>query len=125
VDRATGAVKVPRAWNAVDAGLIINPDGLINQIEGGIVQSTSWTLFEQVQIGGVGVRSVDWQSYPILRFPQVPDRIDVHMLDQPGKPFLGAAEIAQGPTAAALVSAVGEATGQRVLQLPLVPNLWP
>lgn len=125
VDPEHRSIRVLRVVTAVDCGQIVNPDGLTNQIEGGIVQSTSWTLFEQVQIGGVGVRSVDWQSYPILRFPQVPDRIDVHMLDQPGKPFLGAAEIAQGPTAAALVSAVGEATGQRVLQLPLVPNLWP
>lgn len=125
VDPERRSIHVLRVVTAVDCGQIVNPDGLTNQIEGGIVQSTSWTLFEQVQIGAVGVKSVDWQSYPILRFPQVPDRIDVHMLDQPGKPFLGAAEIAQGPTAAALVSAVGDATGRRVLQLPLVPNLWP
>ena len=78
-----------------------------------------------MEIGDAGVRSIDWQSYPILRFPQAPARIDVHLIDQPGQPFLGAAEIAQGPTAAALVSAVGQATGRRTLRLPLVPRLWP
>lgn len=125
VDPDRRAVRIDRVVTAVDCGQIVNPDGLTNQIEGGIVQSSSWTLYEQVRIGAVGVESVDWQSYPILRFPQVPARIDVHMIDQPGMPFLGAAEIAQGPTAAALVSAVGQATGRRPLRLPLVPHLWP
>ena len=60
VDRASGKVSVPRAWAAVDAGQIINPDGLANQIEGGIVQSTSWTLKEEVKFDRDGIRSRDW-----------------------------------------------------------------
>jgi len=124
-DAEARSIRILRVVVAVDCGQIVNPDGLANQIEGGVVQSSSWTLFEQVQTGAVGVKSVDWQSYPILRFPQVPERIDVHLLDQPGEPFLGAAEIAQGPTAAALVSAIGQATGRAVLQLPVIPHLWP
>ncbi|HVI56012.1 MAG TPA: molybdopterin cofactor-binding domain-containing protein [Luteibacter sp.] len=124
VDDEKRAIEIVRVVTAVDCGQIVNPDGLTNQIEGGIVQSSSWTLYEQVLIGDEGVKSVDWQSYPILRFPQVPGRIDVHMLDRPGMPFLGAAEIAQGPTAAAIVSAVEQAVGHRPLQLPVVHGLW-
>jgi nicotinate dehydrogenase subunit B len=72
VDRASGVVKVPRVWAAADAGQIINPDGLSNQIEGGIVQSISWTLHEQVRFDRNGILSRDWQTYPIITMPDVP-----------------------------------------------------
>src|SRR5262249_19497515 len=72
VDRTSGVVKVPRVWSSVDAGQIINPDGLTNQIEGGIVQSISWTLHEQVRFDRNGILSRDWQTYPILTTPEVP-----------------------------------------------------
>src|SRR4029079_4526601 len=72
VDRASGRIRVPRVWNAVDAGLIISPDGLINQIEGGIIQSASWTLYEQVRFDRNGITSRDWTSYPIMTMPDVP-----------------------------------------------------
>jgi CO/xanthine dehydrogenase Mo-binding subunit len=115
----TGEIRVERVVTAVDVGQIVSPDGLRNQVEGGIVQSTSWTLFEQVQYDSGGIRSYDWSGYPILRFPQLPEQVEVHLLDQPGEPFLGAAEIVQGPMAAALGNAFANATGKRRLNLPL------
>ncbi|WP_263263464.1 molybdopterin cofactor-binding domain-containing protein [Pseudomonas sp. RIT-PI-S] len=115
----TGDIQVQRVVTAVDVGQIVSPDGLRNQVEGGIVQSMSWTLYEAVDYDPAGVRSYDWSGYPILRFPQLPGRVEVHLLDQPGQPFLGAAEIVQGPMAAALGNALAAATGRRWLNLPL------
>lgn len=115
----TGEIEIHRVVAAVDAGQIVNPDGLRNQVEGGIVQSSSWTLYEAVSYDAAGVRSYDWSGYPILRFPQLPKHVEVHMIDQPGQPFLGAAEIVQGPMAAALGNALADATGHRRLSLPL------
>jgi CO/xanthine dehydrogenase Mo-binding subunit len=104
----------------VDIGLVINPDGAINQIEGGIIQSSSWTLKEQLRLGKAGVESKDWASYPILTFPEVP-LIEVVLMEQPNEPSLGAGEASQGPTAAAIVNAVANATGNRIRDLPLTP----
>lgn len=115
----TGDIAVDRVVTAVDVGQIVSPDGLRNQIEGGIVQSTSWTLFEAIKFDAGGIRSYDWSGYPILRFSQLPSNVEVHLIDQPGQPFLGAAEIVQGPMAAALGNAVTDATGHRPSQLPL------
>ncbi|AGZ34865.1 MAG: molybdopterin cofactor-binding domain-containing protein [Pseudomonas sp.] len=115
----TGEIEIQRVVTAVDVGQIVNPDGLRNQVEGGIVQSSSWTLYEAVSYDAGGVRSYDWSGYPILRFPQLPKHVQVHMIDQPGQPFLGAAEIVQGPMAAALGNALADATGHRRLALPL------
>jgi nicotinate dehydrogenase subunit B len=121
----TGEVQVDHVVTAVDVGQIVNPDGLRNQVEGGIVQSTSWTLYEKVAYDAGGIRSYDWSGYPILRFSQVPKKVDVHLLDQPGQPFLGAAEIVQGPMAAAIGNAVANATGRRWLNLPLTRSGQP
>jgi CO/xanthine dehydrogenase Mo-binding subunit len=115
----TGDIAVDRVVTAVDVGQIVSPDGLRNQIEGGIVQSTSWTLFEAIKFDAGGIRSYDWSGYPILRFSQLPANVEVHLIDQTGQPFLGAAEIVQGPMAAALGNAVTDATGHRPSQLPL------
>ncbi|MHA3737164.1 molybdopterin cofactor-binding domain-containing protein [Pseudomonas sp. Eth.TT006] len=115
----TGEVRVEHVVTAVDVGQIVSPDGLRNQVEGGIVQSTSWTLYEKVAYDAGGIRSYDWSGYPILRFTQLPKKVEVILLDQPGQPFLGAAEIVQGPMAAALGNAVADATGRRWLNLPL------
>ena len=97
----------------------MNPDGLRNQVEGGIVQSMSWTLFEAVTFDATRITSVDWSTYPIARFADVPDRIDVDVIDRPGQPFLGTGEAAQGPTAAAIANAIADATGARLRDLPL------
>ena len=118
-DRNT--VRILNVVCAADCGQVVNPDGARNQLEGAIIQSASWTLQEQLQYGAGGIASSDWSSYPILRFPGVPDRIEVALLDQPGLPFLGVAEAAQGPMAAALANALAQATGVRRCALPLLP----
>lgn len=104
---------------AVDAGLAINPDGLLNQIEGGAIQAASWTLFEQVTFDSEQVTSQTWDRYPILRFGQAP-RLNFEIVGQDdGNPPLGAGEVAQGPTAAAIANAVNRALGLRIRSLPL------
>jgi nicotinate dehydrogenase subunit B len=115
----TGFVRIIRADAAVDCGEIVSPDGVRNQIEGGIVQSASWTLLEQVRFDAGRVLTQDWGGYPILRFDQAPDRVEVHLLDRPGQAFLGTGEAAQGPAAAALANAVMDACGVRVRDLPM------
>jgi nicotinate dehydrogenase subunit B len=118
VEHETGAVRVIRAVAANDSGEAVNPDGIRNQIEGGIIQSISWTLFEAVTFDAARITSVDWASYPILRFPDLPDSVDVHVINRPGQPFLGTGEAAQGPTAAAVANAIADATGVRIRELP-------
>ncbi len=118
VNRETGRTRLVRAVAAVDAGQVVNPDGLRNQIEGAIIQAMSWTLFEAVAFDERRITSVDWASYPILRFDGVPDRIDVHIVDRPGQPFLGSGECGQGPTGAAIANAIHDATGRRLRDLP-------
>jgi CO/xanthine dehydrogenase Mo-binding subunit len=98
---------------------VVNPDGLANRVEGAILQSASWTLYESAQFDAAGVTSLDWSSYPILRFDAVPDSVEVHVVDRPGLPFLGAGECGQGPAAAAIANAVADATGHRLRDLPL------
>jgi nicotinate dehydrogenase subunit B len=119
VNRETGRPRLVRAVAAVDSGQVVNPDGLINQIEGAIVQSMSWTLYESVTFDDTRITSIDWQTYPILRFNSVPERIDVHIINRPGQPFLGSGETGQGPAAASIANAIGNATGKRLRDLPL------
>ena len=119
VDRETGRARLVRAVAAVDSGQVVNPDGLTNQIEGAIMQSMSWTLYEAVTFDDTRITSIDWQTYPILRFDAVPDRIDVHIINRPGLPFLGSGETGQGPAAASLANAIADATGKRLRDLPL------
>jgi CO/xanthine dehydrogenase Mo-binding subunit len=121
VERLTGRVRVVRAVAAVDSGEAVNPDGLSNQIQGGIIQSISWTLFESVAFDAMRITSRDWAGYPILRFSSVPDSVEVHVINRPGQPFLGTGEAAQGPAGAALANAVADATGVRIRDLPLSP----
>jgi CO/xanthine dehydrogenase Mo-binding subunit len=119
VRRDTGEIRILRMVAAVDSGEAVNPDGIRNQIEGGIVQSTSWTTVEEVTYDDKRVTALDWGGYPILRFAQVPLSIEVHIVDRPGEPFLGTGEAAQGPAAAAIANAVADATGVRIRTLPL------
>jgi nicotinate dehydrogenase subunit B len=121
VDAASGVIKVPRAFAVADAGQIVNPDGLTNQIQGGIIQSTSWTLHEQVRFNRDGITSRDWQGYPILTMQEVP-HVAVELIDRPSEKSLGAGEGAQGPAVAAIVNAFANATGKRIRELPLTPN---
>ena len=119
VDRTSRRLRLKRAVAAVDCGEAVNPNGIENQIQGGILQSASWTLHERVAFDRTRVTSRDWSSYPILRFSEVPDEIQVHVVDQPGAPFLGTGEAAQGPTAAAIANAIAAATGARLRDIPL------
>jgi nicotinate dehydrogenase subunit B len=114
---AVTGIRVRRLTIAVDAGLIINPDGAANQVEGGAIQAVSWTLKEQVRFDRFGVTSDTWESYPILRFSEVP-AVDVELMPGRGHPSLGIGETAQGPTAAAIGNAVYDALGVRVRTLP-------
>ncbi|MGA7994559.1 MAG: molybdopterin cofactor-binding domain-containing protein [Bradyrhizobium sp.] len=119
VNRETGRPRLVRAVAAVDSGQVVNPDGLTNQIEGAIVQSMSWTLYEAVTFDDTRITSIDWQTYPILRFDAVPDSIIVHIINRPGEPFLGSGETGQGPAAASIANAIADATGKRLRDLPL------
>ena len=118
----TGRVQVRRAVSAVDSGEAVHPDGIRNQTEGGILQALSWTLLEEVTFDRTRVTSIDWSSYPILRFGSVPDTVEVHVVGRPGEPFLGTGEAAAGPTPAAIGNAIRNATGVRMRDLPLTPD---
>ena len=111
-------VHVRRLWLAVDVGTVINPDGVVNQVEGGAVQSTSWAIRERVTFDRAKITSLSWDTYPVLRFTEVPD-VAVRIVAAPGQPETGAGEVAQGPVAAAIGNALAQAVGVRVRDLPL------
>jgi CO/xanthine dehydrogenase Mo-binding subunit len=115
---AVDDLRVRRLAITVDAGMVVNPDGLVNQIEGGATQSLSWTHTEQVRFDRTRVTSNTWEQYPILRFSDVPP-IDVALIDRPELPSLGVGEAAQGPVPAAVANALFAAVGVRVRDLPL------
>ena len=119
INRETGRPRLVRAVAAVDSGQVVNPDGIINQVEGAILQSMSWTLYEAVTFDDTRITSVDWQTYPILRFDAVPEKVDVHIINRPGQPFLGSGETGQGPAAASVANAIANAAGKRLRDLPL------
>ena len=121
VDTASEAVRVKRVVVAHDCGLIINPDGLRNQIEGNVIQSTSRALCEEVIFDESRITSVDWDSYPILQFSKVPD-VEVVLINHPDQRAVGAGEPATITTAAAIANAIFDATGARVRQIPFTPQ---
>jgi nicotinate dehydrogenase subunit B len=121
VDRGTGRIRVTKVVIAVDVGQVINPDGVRNQIEGGILQTVSIALKEQVTFDREKITSRDWQGYPILTFPEVP-AVEIVLLDQPFEPSLGAGEGSIGPTVAAVANAFAHATGKRCRDLPMTPE---
>ena len=111
------SVRVERAWCAVDVGQVINSDGVVNQIEGGIVQTISWTLKERIGYDREGVTTRNWDDYPILTFSEVPE-MEVALIDRPELPPLGAGEGTQGPTAAAIANACYNAMKVRLRDMP-------
>jgi CO/xanthine dehydrogenase Mo-binding subunit len=115
---ADTSISLRRLWLAVDVGRVINPDGVMNQVEGGAIQSASWALRERVRFDRTRITSVSWDSYPILRFTEVPE-VTVRIVAAPGEPETGAGELAQGPVAGAIGNAVADAVGVRVRDLPL------
>lgn len=118
VEGNTGEIKLHKMWASIDAGEIINLDGIINQTEGGMIQAASWTLKEEVHFDSKHVSSLDWASYPIFRFSDVP-QLEVAVLNRPQEKPLGAGEAAQGPTSAAIANAVYQASGKRIRHLPI------
>ena len=121
VEKSTGAVRVKRIVVAHDCGLIINPDCVKNQIEGNVIQSLSRALKEEVQFDERRITSVDWQTYPILNFSEVPE-IEIVLINRPDQPAMGAGEPSTVTTAAALANAIFDATGVRMRQTPFVPE---
>lgn len=122
VDKTSGSVRVKKMWAIVDAGETINPDGLKNQMEGGMIQSASWALKEEVRFDARHVTSLDWNSYPIFRFPDVPE-IEVEVIDRVDQPPMGAGEAAQAPATVAIVNAIFDAVGVRIRELPVSKEL--
>jgi CO/xanthine dehydrogenase Mo-binding subunit len=110
-------IRLRHVWCAADAGLVINPDGAINQLEGGIIQSASWVLKEQVRFDN-GVSAINWETYPVLKFSEVPE-IDIALINTRDEVPLGVGEVTAGPTAAAIGNAVSHALGARIRGLPL------
>jgi CO/xanthine dehydrogenase Mo-binding subunit len=121
VDKSTGNVKVKRFILAHDCGLIINPDGLKNQIEGNIVQGVSRALLEEVKFDSSGITTLDWNSYPVIRFPDVPE-IDIVLINRPDMPALGGGEPSSAPIAAAIANAIFDAVGVRLREVPFTPK---
>jgi nicotinate dehydrogenase subunit B len=121
VERASGRIRVERVACAHDCGQIINPDGVRAQVEGSILQTLSRVLMEEVQFDRSRVTSVDWSTYPIMRFSDVP-KLDIVLIDRPAQPPLGAGEAACTPVAAALANAVFDATGARLRTVPFTPQ---
>ena len=111
-------VRVTDISIAADVGLVVNPDGVKSQLEGGAVQSCSWTLKEELKFNHEAITTRDWGDYPILMFSEVP-AVTVSIIHQPNEPSVGAGEATQGPTAAAIGNAVYDALGIRIRQLPI------
>ncbi len=111
-------VRVNKLWIAVDLGRVVSPDGVVNQIEGGAIQTVSWVLKEAVQFDRNRILSNSWESYPILRFSEVPE-VEVNIIDRPEVKSVGAGEATHGPVAAAIANAVADALGVRVRDMPL------
>ncbi len=116
-----GDIRLERLVVAADAGQIVNPDGMANQLEGGVVQAASWTLCEQVRYGAWGVESRDWDAYPILRFDRAP-QVDTVLINRPDQPSKGCGEATQGPTPAAIANAVYAACGARLRDMPFTAD---
>ncbi len=116
--RVDDEVRLEKIWCAVDCGLAINPDGVRNQVEGGIIQAASWTLKEQVLFDDGRISTSSWDTYPILKFSEVPE-IEIALIDHPDEATLGVGEVSQGPTVAAIANAVADALGVRIRDLPL------
>ncbi len=121
VKRSTGDIRVRRFYLAHDCGQIINPDGLKNQLDGNVIQTLSRTLIEELKYDRSAVTSLDWASYPILRFPQVPELI-YDLIDRPNERPWGAGEPSAAVVPAAISNAVFDAIGVRLRSVPFTPD---
>jgi nicotinate dehydrogenase subunit B len=121
VNRKTGHVRCTRVHVSHDCGQIINPDGVRNQIEGGVIQTVSRTLKEEVKFDQERVTSVDWNSYPILQFPEVPE-VHAQLIDHPNEHPWGAGEMVPAIVPSAIANAIFDATGVRMRSVPFTPE---
>jgi nicotinate dehydrogenase subunit B len=115
---ATENLKVRRLLVVVDAGRVVNLDGVLNQVDGGVYQAVSWALREEVKYDRTGITSTDWEQYPILRFSEMP-KVESEVIDRPDSPSLGVGECVHGPVAGAIANALHDALGVRVRDMPL------
>lgn len=122
VNRKSGAIRVKKVTVAHDCGLIVNPDGVRNQVEGGVIQGISRGLMEEVAFDRSTVTTRDWSAYPIITFPDVPDEIDIVLLNRPDLPAVGVGEASTKNVWAGLSNAVFDATGIRLRRLPFTPE---
>jgi CO/xanthine dehydrogenase Mo-binding subunit len=120
VDTSTGRVTVRKVTVGHDCGLIVNPDGLRNQIEGNVIQGSSRALMEEVNFDSAGVKNLNWNTYPIIRFHEVPD-VDIVLIDRRELPPMGGGEASSIATGAAIGNAIFDATGARLRQVPFTP----
>jgi CO/xanthine dehydrogenase Mo-binding subunit len=121
VNKTTGKVTVQRVTLAHDCGLIVNPDGVKNQVEGNIIQGVSRALLEEVTFDAAGVTSLDWSSYPILKFPDIP-AVDIVLVNRQDVAPLGAGELSTVPIPAAIASAIFDAVGIKLRDVPFTPK---
>ena len=121
VDKSTGDVAVKKITLGHDCGLIVNPDGLKNQIEGNVLQAVSRALLEEVKFDSTGQKNLDWNSYPVIRFEQIPD-VEIVLIDRPEMQPLGGGEPSIVPVTAAIANAIFDATGVRLRQVPFTPQ---
>ena len=110
-------IELQKVFCVVDVGEVVDIAGVKSQVEGGIVQAASWSLYEQVDYEATGITSRDWDSYPIISFNNIPE-INVEVIDRPGSPYLGVGEIAAGPTGASIANAINDAIGLRLREMP-------
>jgi nicotinate dehydrogenase subunit B len=122
VNRKTGQVRVLRVVVAIDAGLIINPDSVTQMAQGGVIFGMSRALKEERQFDQSRITSVDWATYPIITFSEVPQEIDVVLIDRPDQPSAGIGEPPNVPVAAAIANAIFDATGVRIRRQPFTPQ---
>jgi nicotinate dehydrogenase subunit B len=121
VDKTTGEVTVKKITLGHDCGLIVNPDGLKNQIEGNILQAVSRALLEEVQFDSTGQKNLDWNSYPVIRYEQIPD-VEIVLINRPEMQPLGGGEPSIVPVTAAIANAIHDAAGVRLRRVPFTPE---
>ena len=121
VDKASGRVRIKHLYGAIDSGLVVNPGNVEAQIMGQLVQTASRMLHEEVSFDEHGVTSLDWRSYPVLRFEECPEITPV-IVQRIHEKSLGAGEEVMAAAAAAIANAVFDATGSRLDQYPLTPD---
>ena len=121
INKSNGSVAVKRITLAHDCGLIVNPDGVKNQVEGNIIQGVSRALLEEVTFNASQVTSLDWASYPILKFAEVPE-VDIVLINRQDVAPLGAGELSTVPVPAAIASAIFDAIGIKLREVPFTPK---